>query len=79
MPDIEVGSDWRGVILQLTVKRENKMLGQQSGELPINAVSAQTVEGLVFHPGASIFKSGGSKWQVLTSMIPNNCHNGPAD
>ena len=48
MPDIEGGSDWRGVILQLTVKRENKMLGQQSGELPINAVSDQTaVEGLV--------------------------------
>ena len=48
MPD--VGADWRAVILQLTVKRENKMLGQQSGELPINAVSDQTVEGLVFHP-----------------------------
>ena len=45
MPDIEGGSDWRGVILQLTVKRENKMLGRQSGELPINAVSVQTVEG----------------------------------
>ena len=36
------GSDWRGVILQLTVKRENKMLGRQSGEPSINAVSDQT-------------------------------------
>ena len=45
MPDIEGGSDWRGVILQLTVKRENKMLGRQSGEPSINAVSDQTPTG----------------------------------
>ena len=45
MPDIEGGSDWRGVILQLTVKRENKMLGRQSGEPSINAVSDQTPAG----------------------------------
>ena len=45
MPDIEGGSDWRGVILQLTVKRENKMLGRQSGAPSINAVSDQTPTG----------------------------------
>ena len=43
------------------------MLGRQSGELPINAVSVQTVEG----PPALTCSS---KWSVLTQMTQNNCY-----